>query len=122
VTEADKPAGKSFGRRVRTAQEFTGRSTADIAQALGLSTKSVLRMLRGERKPRPGEISELAQFLQVSEPFLLGDRDLTHEYAGPVREAIDLITDLRNRLETTRRLLVTALGDARDEGGGQQDA
>ncbi len=104
-----------FTRRVRAAQELAGCSTLEIARALGISTKSVLRTLRGQRKARAGELRTLAELLGVKESFLLGHGELDDARVMTVTAAITLIADLRSRLDETKALLESALAGAGTE-------
>jgi len=59
-----------WGKRVRAGLALSDTSVADLALRLGLSEKSLLRTIRGERIPRPHESAAIAKELGLPEAFL----------------------------------------------------
>lgn len=65
-----KQLSTEWGKRVRAGLVLGETSVADLAARLGLSEKSLLRTIRGERTPRPHESAAIAKALELPEAFL----------------------------------------------------
>ncbi|MBQ6239355.1 MAG: helix-turn-helix transcriptional regulator [Firmicutes bacterium] len=64
---------KSFSDKIKDARASLGLSQTEIAQATGVSVRSIAAYENGEKTPRQGTMLKLAKALQVSVTFLTDD-------------------------------------------------
>jgi len=74
-----------FKDRLKLAMTEACINGAELAEACGTSKSSICRYLKGERIPKPTTITKMANVLQVSVFWLLGDDDAT-----PVRSKVKI--------------------------------
>ncbi len=85
---------KAFADKVKDARTSLGLSQPQLAEMIGVSTRTILSYEKGEKKPRAATLAKLAKALRVSIRFLSDD-----ECENP---AEDLEKD--NYLEEAREL------------------
>ena len=78
-----------FKDRLKLAMTEACINGAELAEACGTSKSSICRYLKGERIPKPTTITKMANVLQVSVFWLLGDDDAT-----PVRSKVKIPNSL----------------------------
>jgi transcriptional regulator with XRE-family HTH domain len=101
-----------IGRNIRAALELAGKTRGEAAQELGISDKSLVRTVRGERTPRNGESARLAEFLGVPESFLLeglGPEQVISLSRPAMRQRLDQVDGLIRQLEAERAWLRESL-------------
>ena len=128
-----------IGARLRTARERAGLTQAAAAEAIRVARTTLVAMEKGQRRPRIGEIRELAQRYGTSANALLRREaahvDLTPRFRrlgtadGGAPAAARLLTDLvRAEIELANLLGITddqarhVLGDSRLADGDRFDA
>lgn len=63
------------GDRIKLLREGLGQSQEDLASAIGMHSNTVARWERGELAPRGTSLSKLAQALDTTTAYLLGETD-----------------------------------------------
>ena len=72
---------KVFSEKVRDARAESGMTQTQLADAVGVSLRSILAYEKGEKRPRQSTILKLARALRVSVRFLSDD-----ECENPVQD------------------------------------
>lgn len=85
---------KAFSEKVKEARTSLGLSQPQLAQSIGITTRSVQAYESGDKKPRASVMAKLAKALKVSIKFLSDD-----ECEDPVAdiEKDNYITEARER-------------------------
>jgi hypothetical protein len=101
---------RAVGRRVRAALALAERSLEDVAPELNISTRTLGRVLSGERQLRDWELRRLSEILRVPDWFLreglegqptlddLADRELRDELRRQHDEVIARLDRLGEQL------------------------
>ncbi len=64
---------KSFGEKLKEARVSLGMPQTQLAQEIGVTTRSVQAYEKGDKKPREAMMAKLAKVLKVSVKFLTDD-------------------------------------------------
>ena len=64
---------KTFSEKVKDARLQLGLSQTQLGEAVGISLRAIVSYEKGEKKPRPGTMLNLAKALGVSVKFLSDD-------------------------------------------------
>ncbi|MGE7271410.1 helix-turn-helix domain-containing protein [Brevibacillus panacihumi] len=62
----------NFGGRLKSLRESRGYSTKDVAEAIGVTQRTIQMYEKGSRKPDYDGLIKLADFLDVSIDYLAG--------------------------------------------------
>lgn len=99
-------------RRVRAARAYAGMSLDQMAAALGVGRQTLVRIERGERKPKRMELREMAAISGLPVEFFSADfrrlADAGGGDAGLGTVAVSALQELRDDID---RLLRTAEGE-----------
>jgi transcriptional regulator with XRE-family HTH domain len=64
---------KSFGEKLKEARVSLGMPQTQLAQEIGVTTRSIQAYEKGDKKPREAMMAKLAKVLKVSVKFLTDD-------------------------------------------------
>lgn len=62
----------TFANRLSLALAARGKKQIELVQATGVNKSTISRYLKGEREPKQTALFKIANFLEVSEAWLLG--------------------------------------------------
>lgn len=96
----------SFGNNVATARKKRGLSQEELAKKVGTISVTIGRYERGEIKPSIDIASKIADALDVSLDFLVGNTDIALE-----KSLLKKITDIQ-KLPDDKKNVVMSLLDA----------
>ena len=65
-------AGKAFGQRLRQARQKAGLSQSELAEAAGLSVRTLQSWEQGQREPLADQVRKLVEALKADANELLG--------------------------------------------------
>lgn len=101
----------TFAKRLREAMQLRGVRAVDICEHTGISKPQISHYLKGTYKPKADAIRKIAQYLRVSEVWLMGyDIDSMERYTtdleGTKREIMDMLDFLTNSdLEMVKKFI-----------------
>ena len=97
---------QSTGLRIRTARESLGLSAADLAQRIGVESRTIRSWETDKRQPRPNRLVMLSGVLDVSMAWLLEGREppatqtVPTELAEARRELDQIALSLEELMQT----------------------
>ncbi|PCJ04666.1 MAG: transcriptional regulator [Rhodobacteraceae bacterium] len=105
IHDNDHIDGEILGERLRFARENANKTQADAANAIGVARTTLVAVEKGQRRPKIGEVQQLAQFYDTSANAILRQesvhielspkfRKLTNNEDDRVSIAADLMTNL----------------------------
>jgi transcriptional regulator with XRE-family HTH domain len=83
MTDADAKRRAIIADRIREARKMAGLSQGQVAKLMNLHRPSISEIEAGNRKVSADELTQLAEFLDVSVAWLVGDAPETVETDDP---------------------------------------
>lgn len=116
-----------FAKRLRDALALRNVKPASLAEALGLTLKTVYSWTQGRYLPPLDTFDKIAQFLDVSSDFLLGKVDdpkgiiLENSETSIAAEVLFIRRAYQNMSDKERRLITTLVKSVLEEDENQED-
>ena len=119
MTETEEHRRAVIADRIREARKMAGLSQGQVAKLMNLHRPSISEIEAGNRKVSAGELSQLAEFLDVSVAWLVGDAPETVETDNPrIQLAARELKKLKPEdLERLMRLLASMRDGDQKTGG-----
>ncbi|MDR7050010.1 transcriptional regulator with XRE-family HTH domain [Duganella sp. 3397] len=87
-TEKGEELGKRIGRNIKVARTQLGITQGQLAEALGIENVTVSRIETGAQLPSLDRLDDVAKYLQVTLPMLLGDVGQKDNFAALLAEVV----------------------------------
>lgn len=101
---AANQVGRALGERLRLARTAAGLTQEQAATQVGVARTTMVALERGDRQPRPEELTALAKLYGTSASALLRQSSLHVDLVGQFRRALKPETDTEEELAALRLL------------------
>ena len=111
--------------KIKSRREEQGIKQEDLAKKIGVSTVTMSRYENDEREPRASDLRKIANFLNTSVAYLIGETDDPSQILIPTHEAVsvelehvtapDVISTKTNVPLRTPAKIITLLGEINED-------